>query len=169
MYFSQRRNAAAARAFFERAIATTGVRPTRVTTDKAKCFPPALRATLPNSEHRCTKYLNNGMERDHGHLKQRLRPLSGFKQATSADTFARGHALIRNLQGGFSVLTAAVPRPLHLAAAWPQLAAMISAAPRLICLPAGLPAGLPCRCPLRCNKTVRDARRNSCPNCYAAE
>ncbi len=65
------------------------------------------------------------MERDHGHLKQRLRPMRGFKRAASADTVARGHALIRNLQNGFSELTAAVPRPLRLAAAWPQLAAMI--------------------------------------------
>ncbi len=125
VYFSARRNAAAARAFFERASATTSIRPTRVTTDQAKCYPPALRATLPDAEHRTSKYLNNGVERDHGHLKQRLRPMRGFKQATSADVVARGHALIRNLQGGFSALTAAVPRPLRLAAAWPHLAAMI--------------------------------------------
>jgi len=125
VYFSARRNAAAARAFFERALASTGVTPRRVTTDKAKCYPPALRATMPDAEHRSSKYLNNGVERDHGHLKQRLRPMRGFKQATSADTFARGHALIRNLQGGFSVLTAAVPCPLRLAVAWPQLTAMI--------------------------------------------
>ena len=123
--FSMRRNAAAAWACFARAIAATGVRPARVTTDKAKCYPPALRATLPDTEHRSSKYLNNGVERDHGHLKQRLRPMRGFQQGASADTFARGHALIRNLQNGFSELTAAVPRPLRLAAAWPQLAATI--------------------------------------------
>jgi len=125
VYFSQRRNAAAARAFFARTLATTGVRPTRVTTDQAKCDPPALRALLPNAERRRAKYRNNGVERDHGHRKQRLRPMRGCQQATSADTVARGHALIRNRHGGFSVLTAAVPRPLRLAAAWPQLAAMI--------------------------------------------
>lgn len=124
-YFSVRRNAAAARAFFARAIASTGATPRRITTDKARCSPPALRATLPDAEHRASKYLNNGVERDHGHLKQRLRPMRGFKQATSADTVARGHALIRNLQNGFSALTAAVPRPLRLATAWPQLAATI--------------------------------------------
>ena len=62
--FSKRRNVAATRAFFERAIAMTGVRPARVTTDKAKCYPPALPATLPNAAHRRAKYLNNGMERD---------------------------------------------------------------------------------------------------------
>ena len=39
VYFSERRNAAAARAFFERAIAETGVTPERVVTDKAAVLP----------------------------------------------------------------------------------------------------------------------------------
>jgi IS6 family transposase len=125
VYFSVRRNAAAAQAFFERATATTGVRPRRVTTDKAKCYPPALRAALPDSEHRSSKYLNNGLERDHGHLKQRLRPMRGFQRAASADTVSRGHGLVQNLRNGFSRLAAAVPRQLRLATAWPQLTSMI--------------------------------------------
>ncbi len=124
-FFSERRNAAAAQAFFERALAATEVTPTRVTTDKAKCYPPALRAVLPGVEHPRAKYLNNGLERDHSHLKQRLYPMRGFKRGTSADTLARGHALIRNLRGGFSSLTAAVTPNLRLAAAWPQLARTI--------------------------------------------
>ena len=43
----------------------------------------------PSAEHRSSKYLNNGLERDHGHLKQRLRPMRGFKQLTSADGYPR--------------------------------------------------------------------------------
>jgi transposase-like protein len=78
-YFSERRNAKAAQTFFERVIDETGMRPERVTTDKAKCYPPALRAVLPDVEHRTSKQLNNGMERDHGHLKQRVYPIRGFK------------------------------------------------------------------------------------------
>jgi transposase, IS6 family len=124
-YFSERRNARAAQPFFERAIGETGVRPQRVTTDKAKCYPPALRVVLPTVEHRGSKYLNNGMERDHGHLKQRLYPMRGLKQAASADIIARGHGLIRNLRNGFSSLTVAVPINLRLAVAWPQLALAI--------------------------------------------
>lgn len=50
-YFSQRRNAPAAQAFFQRVIDETGVKPERVTTDRAKCYPPALRAILPDAEH----------------------------------------------------------------------------------------------------------------------
>jgi transposase-like protein len=120
-YFSERRNAAAAQAFFERAMAETEVTPERVTTDKARCYPPALRAVLPGVEHRRAKYLNNGLERDHSHLKQRLYPMRGFKRGASADTLARGHALIRNLRGGCSSLTAAVAPNLRLATAWPHL------------------------------------------------
>ncbi len=124
-FFSPRRNARAAQTFFERAIDETGVTPVRVTTDKAKCYPPALRAVLPGAEHRTSKYLNNGLERDHGHLKQRLYPMRGFKQAGCAGIIARGHALIQNLRNGFSTLTQAVPGQLRLATAWSQLAQAI--------------------------------------------
>ncbi len=120
-YFSQRRNARAAQTSFERAIDETGVTPERVTTDKAKCYPPALRTVLPYVEHHTSKYLNNGMERDHGHLKQRLYPMRGFKQPASADIIARGHALVRNVRNGFSTFTPAVPINLRLAVAWSQL------------------------------------------------
>ena len=121
-YFSKRRNAEAARGFFERAVDETGVKPEKVTTDKAKCYPSALRTVLPDAEHRTSKYLNNGIERDHGHLKQRLYSMRGFKQATSTDVIVRGHALVRNLRNGFSTLTLHVPVNLRLATAWPQLA-----------------------------------------------
>ncbi len=125
VYFSERRNAKAAEDFFKRAIGETGVKPTRVTTDKAKCYPPALREVLPDVEHRSSKYLNNGLKRDHGHLKQRLRPMRGFKGLASADIVTRGHALVRNLRNGFSTLTARVPPRLRLMAAWSQLAQSI--------------------------------------------
>ncbi len=124
-YFSQRRNTQAAQTFFERAINETGVTPVQVTTDKAKCYPPALRVVLPQVEHRTSKYLNNGIERDHGHLKQRLYPMRGFKQATSADRVSRGHALIQNLRNGFSTLTAEISRSLRLMTAWSELARAI--------------------------------------------
>jgi transposase-like protein len=92
-----------------------------VVTDKAACYPPVLRALLPTTQHRSSKYLNNGLERDHGHLKQLLRPMRGFKQRASADRFTHGHALVENLRHGFPSLTDRGPRPLRLATAWPQL------------------------------------------------
>ena len=118
---SERRNAATARVFFERAIAETGVTPERVVTDNALCYRPALRTLLSEAEHRASKFLNNGLERDHGHLRQRLHPMRGFRQ----DGFSSGHALVQNLRNGCSSLTDRVPRPLRLATAWPQLARAI--------------------------------------------
>lgn len=99
----------------------------RVVSDKATYYPRnLLRAVLPNVEHRTLKYLNNGLERDHDHLKQRLYAMRRFKQAASATIIARGHALIRSLRNGFAQRapdsTWAVPRVLRLSTAWPQLA-----------------------------------------------
>jgi IS6 family transposase len=124
-YFSERRNAKAAQAFFDRALTETGVVPERVDTDKAKCYPPALRAVLPAVKHRHSKYLNNGLERDHQHFKQRIGSMRGFKNSAAADILCRGHALIQNLRNGFSRLTAAVPRALRLMTAWSLLAQAI--------------------------------------------
>jgi transposase-like protein len=129
-YVSERRNAHAAEAFFRRAIDETGVILERVTTDRATCDPPALRRVLPHAQHRTSKYLNNSMERDHQHVKQRRSPMRGFKQAGSADILARGHPFIQNLRTGFSALTAGIPRLMRLVIAWPQLAQALSAALR---------------------------------------
>ncbi len=52
VYLSDRRHAAAAQALFEAAMDASTVTPTRVTTDKATCYPPALRIVLPDVEHR---------------------------------------------------------------------------------------------------------------------
>jgi transposase-like protein len=65
VYFSERRNATAAEAFFKRAIDETDSTPVQVTTDKAKWYPPALRAVLPHAKHRTSKVLHNAVERDH--------------------------------------------------------------------------------------------------------
>jgi hypothetical protein len=47
--------------------------------------------------------------------------MRGCKRAGSADTLARGHAMIRNLRGGFSSLTQHAAPPLRIATAWSQL------------------------------------------------
>ncbi len=47
VYLRCRRNAAAAQAFFEGAIDETGVTPTRVPTDTAAAYRPAIRAVVP--------------------------------------------------------------------------------------------------------------------------
>ncbi len=85
------------------------VTPSRVTTDKAKCYPPALRAVLPLVEHRTSNYLNNGLELDHQHVKGRVQPLRWFNSPGDASNFCQGHLVIQNLGRGFSQLTEEVP------------------------------------------------------------
>jgi transposase-like protein len=117
---SDHRDAASATAFFAQAMVSTDVTPSRVTTDKAKCYPPALRAVFPIAEQRSSHYLNNELERDHQHLQGRARPMRRFrrfKQTATAGTFCQGHALVRNLGQGFSDLTAGVSPRLRLASA----------------------------------------------------
>lgn len=125
VYLSDRRNAAAAQNFFEAAIAASDVRPTQVTTDKAKSYPKALHAVVPSAVHRSSKYLNNRLERDHQNLKGRVRPMRRFKTVDGASNFCRGHTLIRNLGSGFSSLAAHVAPRLRLATAWATLAAIL--------------------------------------------
>ncbi len=111
--------------FFEEAIKASSVSPARITTDKAKCYPPALRAVLPLAEHRSAKYLNTGLERDHQYLKGRVRSMRRFKTTGSASTFCRGHALIRNLARGHSSLAAEAAPHVRLALAWSARAASL--------------------------------------------
>jgi len=122
---SDHRDTTAATEFFARAMASSEVTPSRDTTDKAKCYPPALRVAVPTAEHRSFHYLNNDLERDHQHVKGRVRPMRRFKQTATAGTFCQGHALIRTLGQGFSDLTAGVSPRLRLATAWPVLTAAI--------------------------------------------
>ena len=125
VYLSDHRDTAAAGAFFEEAIHTSDVTPTEVTTDKAKCYPSALGAVVPFTQHRRSKYLNNPLERDHQHLKGRVRSMRRFKNVGAASNFCRGHALIRNLAGGYWPLTAEVAPRLRLASAWSALGAAL--------------------------------------------
>ena len=125
VYLSDHRDAASARAFFERALASSDAAPTRITSDKAKCYPPALRTLQPTAEHRCSKYLNNRLERDYQFLKERVRPMRRFKTTATASRFCRGQALIRNLGRGCTRLAAGAPPRLRLATAWTALAVLL--------------------------------------------
>src|SRR5215207_2126418 len=69
-YVSSTRDMVAARRFFERAIASRGTIPRRVITDKATTYPPALNVIVPGVLHRTGRYRTNGLERDHGFLKE---------------------------------------------------------------------------------------------------
>jgi transposase-like protein len=71
--------------------------------------------------HRTGRYRTNGIERDHGFLKERLRPTRALKSSLSAAVFVVGHALVRNICRGFYRIAQA-PRRLMLAWRWTRLA-----------------------------------------------
>lgn len=73
MYVSDQRAANDAAMFFRRAIEAAGVLPSTVTADRAAAHPPALAATLPETEHETGKRVRQRIERDHQHRKGRLR------------------------------------------------------------------------------------------------
>jgi len=83
VFVSPRRDTAAARRFFERAIGTTRVTPIEVTTDRAAAYPAVLDELLPATWHRTDQYANNRIECDHGRLKARLRPMRGGSNGTA--------------------------------------------------------------------------------------
>ena len=117
--FSERRDMAAAKAFFRSAKAVTGITPDRVTTDGHDSYPRAIRTELGRSvRHRTSRYLNNKLEQDHRGIKGRYRPMRGFKCPRSAGRFCRGHDALRHFLRPCSRHSQHVPaahrRLLHL-------------------------------------------------------
>lgn len=81
----------AAERFFKKSLKKpANSQPEKITTDQHLAYPAAITAmksdkVLPDTvEHRKKKYLNNRIESDHARLKQRLKPMRGFKTFQSA-------------------------------------------------------------------------------------
>jgi transposase-like protein len=128
VFVSAHRDADAATAFFQQAVESTGRRPQKVTTDKAAAYPPALQAVLPAAEHVTGKGAQQTMERDHQHLKGRIRCMRGFKTDASAQVVCSGHGFMRSLRDGFYTLGVVlgdprIPQPPRLMRAWDALTA----------------------------------------------
>ncbi len=125
IFVSSRRDATAARRFFQRAINTTQVTPTEVVTDKAATYPIVLDELLPAVWHRTDQYANNHIEADHGRLKARLRPMRGLKQDGSATVIIKGHAFMQNVRSGHYELAVEASIGVRVAVAFGELAAAI--------------------------------------------
>ncbi len=125
-YGSERRDTEAAVACFRQALQSTDGCPQVVTTDKAAAYPPALAQVLPNVIHLAGKWEQQTIERDHQHLKGRIRCMRSFKTDPTAQVVGAGHSFMRNLQQGFYYLGSAddrsdsrhVPRLMQV---WNQL------------------------------------------------
>jgi putative transposase len=93
---SETRDSAAAEAFFRSAWTVTGVVPDRITTDGHDAYPRAIRQVFGNRVmHRTNHYLNNHLEQDHRGIKQRYRPMGGFKHGHTAARFCRAFDEVR--------------------------------------------------------------------------
>jgi transposase, IS6 family len=100
VYLSVRRDAKAARAFFDSAVAVTQTEPVEVVTDRAHAYVRVIEDRVPAAWHHVEQYSNNPIECDHGRLKARLRPMRGLKRQRCARVVVAGHAFVQNLRRG---------------------------------------------------------------------
>jgi transposase-like protein len=125
VFVSARRDAKAARRFFQQAIGATKITPVEVTTDQGPVYPVVLEELLPAAWHRTDRYANNRVEGDHGRLKARLRPMRGLKQDRSARVIIAGHALIQNMRRGHYELAVEELATRRVVTAFDELAVAI--------------------------------------------
>ena len=94
---SERRDMAAAQAFFRSAKSVAGQVPERVTTDGHGSYPRAIRSTLGRRVlHRTSAHKNNRLEQDHRGVKGRIRCMRGFESFGSAERFCTSYDELRN-------------------------------------------------------------------------
>ncbi len=122
MFLSPRRDARAARHFFERAIARIRLSPAEVTTDRYRVYPACSTSCCQQPSMTRRSYANNPLETDHGRLKARLRPMRGLKRDRTARVIVAGHAFVQNLRRGFYDLGTDVRPAFRLADVFSELA-----------------------------------------------
>ena len=93
----RRRNARAAKRFFNKAVKGQGAEPMRLITDKLRSYPQAARDVLPSAEHCTDRYANNRAELSHQLTRQRERQMRRFKTGHQAHRFLSTHARVNNL------------------------------------------------------------------------
>jgi len=97
---SVRRDADAARRFFQRTLSALKVTPREVITDAAAVYPAVLDELIPSAWHHVEQHANNPIEADHSQLKHRLRPMRGLQTDRTAQVIIAGHAFLQNLRRG---------------------------------------------------------------------
>ena len=104
-HLSAKRDVAAARAFFGKAVKSQGA-PQTITPDGYAASHRAVRELkadgfLPeDTKLRSSKYLNDLIERDHRSVKQRIGPMLGFKRFRNAAITIAGIELMHRIRKG---------------------------------------------------------------------
>ena len=104
-HLSARRDVAAAKAFFGKAVKSQGA-PQTITLDGYAASHRAVRemktdGVLPeDTKVRSSKYLNNLIEQDHRGVKQRIGPMLGFKRFKTAAITIAGIELLHRIRKG---------------------------------------------------------------------
>ena len=94
---SEKRDKHAARRFLRGLLDSTDRKPLRLTTDKHASYTKAIRWIIGRKAlHRHNRYLNNRIEQDHRHIKQRYYPMLGLKSFESASRFCNAFDELRN-------------------------------------------------------------------------
>ncbi|OYD80677.1 IS6 family transposase [Azospirillum brasilense] len=103
---SAKRDAAAARRFFRKALRQHTVNPRTLTVDKNAAHPSAITAMKKDGEFwrfaklRQVKYLNNIVEQDHRRIKRLIRPGLGFKSFHTARRAIAGYEILAMVRKG---------------------------------------------------------------------
>ena len=106
-YLSQRRNAKAAKKFLKKLINNNpNCDLSVINTDKNPSYTQAIRELKfeghlsPDVMHSQIKYRNNGIEADHGKLKQLINPVRGFQSMKTAYATIKGFEIMRMFKKG---------------------------------------------------------------------
>jgi transposase-like protein len=103
---SPKRDVAAAKAFFRKALKTQGRAPASITLDgyaashRAVREMPAENDAWEETKLRSSKYLNNMIEQDHRGVKSRIAPMLGFKEFDRAAITIAGIELLHRIRKG---------------------------------------------------------------------
>ena len=122
-WLSERRDVAAAKAFFRKSMKQNGA-PRVITLDAYAASHRAIadlkaEGKMPKRVRvRSSKFLNNGIEQDHRRIKQRVRPMLGFRRFQTAAVTIRGIELAAKIRKQQFKVGKLPGRPTTIPAIW---------------------------------------------------
>ena len=96
VYMQPRRDAKAAKRFFQRFLNAGGL-PREIVSDKLRSYGVAHRSLTPGTEHNTEQYANNRAELSHQPTRVREKVMRRFKSTTQAQRFLESHSAVYNL------------------------------------------------------------------------